>query len=108
MVETLPSVRHYSWWDIPRKIRSYRGFWQRHWESLYDVTIADTAENNMFFNKTWAEVQDDEIAALAKRMSEEMGGWVFHSKIDFNRPTPSISVASDHPVDMTEWIGGGK
>jgi glycosyltransferase involved in cell wall biosynthesis len=104
MIETLPSVRHYSWWDMERKIRSYRGFWQRHWESLFDIRREDTAENNMFFDKPWSDVTDEEITGLAARMRNEMGGWIFHRKIDFTRPTPSIGVESTHPVIVKEWI----
>lgn len=92
IVANIPSVRHYSWLDIERKIKTYRGYWQKHWESLYDIRQEDTAENNMFFDKPWSEVTDSEIAALAKRLSEETGGHIFHSKIDWSRPTPHIRV----------------
>lgn len=91
-VNGLPSVRHYSWINIERKIKTYRGYWQRHWESLYDIRQEDTAENNMFFDSPWSEVTDEMISSLAKRLSEEMGGHVFHSKIDWSRPTPHLSI----------------
>lgn len=91
-VNLLPSVRHYSWFDISRKIKTYRDFWQKHWESLYDIKQEDTAENNMFFDKPWTEVSDKEIDDLAKRLAEETGGHVFHSKVDWSNPTPSIQV----------------
>jgi hypothetical protein len=87
-VEQLPSIRHFSWFDIPRKIRTYKNFWQRHWESLYGIKQEDTAENNKFFNKPWSQVTDKEIDDLAKRMEKELGGHIFHSKIDWSRPTP--------------------
>lgn len=86
----LPTVYHYSWIDIERKIKTYKGYWSKHWQSLYDIKQEDTIENNMFFNKPWSEVTDQEIEDLAKRLSEEMGGWIFHSKVDFNRPTKWI------------------
>jgi glycosyltransferase involved in cell wall biosynthesis len=91
VVQVLPSVRHYSWLDIERKIKTYRGYWQRHWESLYDIRQEDTAENNMFFNKPWREVTDDDINSLATRLADEMGGHIFHTKIDWNRKTPHIA-----------------
>jgi glycosyltransferase involved in cell wall biosynthesis len=91
-VNGLPSVRHYSWIDIERKIKTYRGYWQRHWESLYDIRQEDTAENNMFFDSPWSEVTDEMIASLAKRLANEMGGHVFHSKVDWSKPTPHLSI----------------
>ena len=79
-VRLIPSVTHYSWFDIARKIKTYKGYWQKHWESLYNILQEDTKENNMFFDKCWADVTDEEIDALAKRLSEETGGHIFHSK----------------------------
>jgi glycosyltransferase involved in cell wall biosynthesis len=108
MLEAIPSVRHYSWWDMRRKIKSYRGFWQRHWESLFDIKREDTAENNMFFGKPWADVSDEEINALAERLQEEMGGWIFHSRVDFGRKTPHITVPTSHPVVIEEWTRSNK
>ena len=90
VVSQLPSVRHFSWIDIKRKIKTYKGYWQRHWESLYDIRQEDSAENNKFFDKPWADVTDEEINELAKRMAKELGGHIFHSKIDWSRPTPWI------------------
>jgi glycosyltransferase involved in cell wall biosynthesis len=91
-VDSLPSVRHFSWFDIERKIKTYRNYWQKHWESLYDIRQEDTAENNMFFDKPWSDVTDDEISALAKRLATETGGHVFHTKVDWSRATPHLKV----------------
>jgi ADP-heptose:LPS heptosyltransferase/glycosyltransferase involved in cell wall biosynthesis len=33
--DDLPSVFHYSWADIPRKIRNFRDFWDKCWSCLY-------------------------------------------------------------------------
>lgn len=90
--ELLPTVYHHSWLDISRKIKTYKGYWQKHWESLYDIKMEDTAENNMFFDKPWSEVTDEEIESLAKKLSEDTGGHIFHSKIDWNNPTPSVRI----------------
>ena len=91
VIDVLPAVRHYSWIDIERKIKTYRGYWQKHWESLYDIRQEDTAENNMFFDKPWSEVTDDDISVLSKRLASELGGHIFHTKINWNRKTPHIS-----------------
>jgi glycosyltransferase involved in cell wall biosynthesis len=90
VTEALPGVLHYSWYDIPRKIRTYRDYWSQHWQSLYDIRQEDTAENNMFFDKPWSEVTEEEIEEMGKRLAEELGGHVFHSKVDWSRPTPWI------------------
>jgi glycosyltransferase involved in cell wall biosynthesis len=91
-VDALPSVRHYSWIDIERKIKTYKDFWQRHWESLYDIQQEDTAENNMFFDVPWSEVTDRMISDLAIRLANETGGHVFHSKVDWSNPTPHLRI----------------
>ena len=91
-VDVLPSPRHFSWFDIERKIRTYRDYWQKHWESLYDIKQEDTPENNMFFDKKWSDVTDQEISQLALRLSEEMGGWIFHRKVDWSKKVPHINV----------------
>ena len=90
-IQQLPSVRHYSWLNMERKIRNYRDFWQKFWESLYNIKHEDTAENNMFFDKPWSQVTEDEIKSLAIRISNETGGHIFHSKINLKRPTIWIS-----------------
>ena len=104
IVDKLPSVYHYSWFDMGRKVRTYRDFWSKHWASLYNKGIEDTQENNMFFNKPWSEVSEEEIDDISKRLSSEMGGWIFHSRVDFSKPTPSISLDRDHPSVMENWI----
>lgn len=92
VIGALPTVRHYSWLDIERKIKTYRDYWQHHWESLYNIRQEDTPELNMFFDKRWSEVTDSEIAELAKRLASETGGHVFHTKIDWSNPTPAFTV----------------
>jgi len=89
-VKSLPSVVHYSWLDIEKKIKNYRKYWSKFWQSLYNIEQQDTAENNMFFDKPWSEVTDDEISALAKRLATETGGHVFHEKIDWSKATPCL------------------
>ncbi len=108
MVEFLPTVRHYSWWNMGRKIRTYRSYWQGHWESLYDVKREDSAANNMFFGKPWSQVTEQEIDDLAEALPARTGGWVFHRRLDLSRPTPHMTIQSSHPVVITSWIGGEK
>ena len=104
VVKELPTIYHYSWFDLSRKIRTYRDYWSKHWQSLYDIEQKDTKENNMFFDKPWSKVKEAEIVKLSEKLEEEMGGWIFHSKIDFEKPTPSIGFGSSHPELIQEWI----
>ena len=103
-VRELPGVHHYSWFDLKRKVYSYKNFWSKHWASLYNKVIDDVPENNMFFDKKWSDVSDEEIDQIASKMKEEMGGWIFHERIDFDRPTPWMKVEKTHPEVMKEWL----
>ena len=92
IVNEYPGVFHYSWFNLERKIKTYKGYWSRHWQSMYNISQNDTSENNMFFDKPWSEVSDDEIKHLAEELKNKTGGWIFHKKIDFTTPTPSIKI----------------
>ena len=102
VVDQLPGVHHYSWFNIERKINTYKNYWQKHWESLFDIKQEDTAENNKFFNKPWSEVTDDEIKSMAVKLRDELGGWIFHSRVDFSKPTPHLTIHRDQPKIMVE------
>jgi glycosyltransferase involved in cell wall biosynthesis len=105
VVNNLPGVYHYSWYDIHRKMKTYRNYWTQHWQSLFDITQEDTPENNMFFDKKWDDVTDEEMHDLSKKLEEKMGGWIFHRKIDWNNPTPSVFIESlKHPDIMIDWV----
>ena len=102
LVSKVPGVFHYSWYDLERKIRTYRDFWQRHWESLYNVKQEDNAENNMFFDKPWSEVTDEDIADLAVKLENKLGGWIFHRKVNFDEPTPHLELKINPPGIMND------
>ena len=102
--EQLPSIRHYSWFDIDRKIRTYKNYWSKHWSSIFNKTVEDVPENNKFFNKSWADVSENDIVSLAKKLKDEMGGWIFHTRVDFTKPTPWIEIENSHPAVMNNWI----
>ena len=101
-VSMLPGVHHYSWFDLPRKIKTYRDYWSQHWQSLYDISQEDTGENNMFFGRPWSEVTEDDIQNLSSRLKNEMGGWVFHDPVDFSKPTPYLTLEAGQPKIMSE------
>jgi len=98
IVEMLPTIYHYSWYDIERKITSYKTHWSKFWKSMYDLETEDTAENNMCFDKPWTEVTKDDIAVLAQRLEEERGGHIFHDKIDWEKSVPWIEIKRKGPM----------
>ena len=102
LVEQLPGVHHYSWMDLERKIKTYKNYWSKHWQSMYNIEQEDIPENNMFFNKKWSDVTDEEIKEMAEKLKEKMGGWIFHNKVNFSKPTPHIYIERDEPELMRE------
>ena len=103
LIDMLPSVYHYSWFDLERKITTYKNFWSKFWQSLYNIKQDDTAENNMFFDRPWSEVTEDDIRELAGRLGSEMGGWIFHQRVDFSKPTPHLTINNrSYPAVMDE------
>lgn len=104
VINELPGVYHYSWFNLERKIKTYRDYWTKHWLSLYDIEQLDTAENNMFFDKPWAEVSEDEIKTMAYDLKEKMGGWIFHEKVDFDKPTPFLKISKKQPKIMHKEV----
>jgi glycosyltransferase involved in cell wall biosynthesis len=98
VINQLPGVHHYSWFNLDQKIKNYKNYWTRFWQSMYGEEQEDTAEKNMFFNKPWGDVTDKDIANLAFKLEAEMGGWIFHRKVNFDTPTPSLYVNVTHPV----------
>ena len=103
-IKELPSVHHYSWFDIKRKIYNYRDFWSKFHASLYNKEVADTGENNKFFNKPWSEVSEKEIVNMANTLNNSFGGWVMHNHVDLEKPTPWYFIESDHPEIIKSWL----
>lgn len=99
----VPGVYHYSWYDLERKVHTYKNFWSKHWASLYNKVQDDTAENNKFFDKPWSQVTDAEIKSIARKMKDMMGGWIFHTRIDFSKPTPWVELTKAQPACMKSW-----
>lgn len=100
IVEELPGVFHYSWYDLPRKIRLYKNYWQNHWLKLWNKESSDTAENNMMFDLPWSEVTDDDIENRAKLMKDKLGGWIWHNKWDGKTTTDHLTITKHQPLIM--------
>ncbi len=80
IAQNVPSVYHSSWLNIERKIKLYQKFWSRHWQVLSGDDSGDTPENNMFFDKKWSDVTNEDIKTKAKELAENTGGHIFHNK----------------------------
>lgn len=92
VINNLPAVRHYSWFNIERKIKTYKNYWSKHWQSLYNIEQIDSVENNMFFDKKWIDVTDEDIKNLAIELSNKTGGHIFHTKINWSKPMPCLDI----------------
>jgi hypothetical protein len=98
VTNSLPCVFHYSWFNLERKINLYKNFWTRHWNSLYNKSLSDTAENNMMFDMPWSSVTDDMIKELAAKL-KTTGGHVWHTKWK-GQITPWIKSTRSQPAIM--------
>jgi hypothetical protein len=45
-------------------------------------------------------VSDSDITEMAERLKTEMGGWIFHTPVDFSKKTPSIRLETKQPAVM--------
>jgi glycosyltransferase involved in cell wall biosynthesis len=102
VVDNLPGVFHYSWFDLPRKIKLYKKYWTKHWESLSGKSYEDTSESNMMFDVPWSQVTDEMIEALASELSEKLGGWIWHQKWDGKTKTHHITISKSQPKIMLD------
>lgn len=96
VIKSLPGVHHYSWYDIPRKMRLYRDYWTRHWNSLYNKSLEDTVESNMMFDLPWSKVTDEMIEKRSQELKEKTGGWIWHRKWQ-GQETPHIKIETTEP-----------
>ncbi len=97
----IPCVFHYSWYDLPRKMKLYRDYWQNHWNGLWGKDTSDTAQNNMMFDAAWSQVTDEMLTERARSLAEKTGGWIWHRKWDGFTRTPHIVVFRQQPLVMT-------
>ena len=98
-IEKYGVIVHYSWFDIAKKIKSYKDYWAYHWRAIYGLDTEDTAENNVMFNKPWSEVSDEDIKCLATKLEKEKGGWFFHNPVDWAAKTCWIDKEDLNEID---------
>jgi len=102
-IEELPTIYHYSWFNIERKIKQYREFWSDFWPSLCN----ETRNTNPFFpDLSWEHVTDEMIIAKADALESLSCGHVFHKPWDSNSiQTLGITLGKEyHPKIMKDWI----
>lgn len=81
--EQLPSVYHYSWSNIPRKIRNFKKFWNKCWQGLYKGEPEDR----------FPEVSlDDEESLIHKsgEMKKQGGEHAFTETFQLRKTPPAI------------------
>lgn len=106
VLNQLPGVHHYSWFNIERKIRNFRTFWNASWKSLYNED-RDEKANPFFPGLTWAEITDDMIKQKALELEQGTGGHVFHRPWDGSKNN-SYRVEMGHPNIVKDWIEANK
>lgn len=106
ILNQLPGVHHYSWFNIERKIRNFRMFWNASWKSLYNED-RDEKTNPFFPGLTWAELTDDMIKEKALKLEQGTGGHVFHRPWDGSKNN-SYTVEMGHPDIVKDWIEANK
>ena len=104
--EQLPGVHHYSWFNVERKIRNFKVFWNSSWKSLYNEN-RDEKNNPFFPGLKWSEITDDMIKDYASKIEKDTGGHVFHVPWDGSKNN-WIYCKMDHPEIMKDWVGANK
>ena len=66
------------------------------------ISYARAAEINNITREDY--VSEKEIVNMAKRLDNEMGGWIFHNHVDFSKPTPWYFIESGHPEVIKNWL----
>jgi hypothetical protein len=106
VLSQLPGVHHYSWFNIERKIRNFRTFWNSSWKSLYNED-RDERGNPFFPGLTWEEITDEMIKQKALELEQGTGGHVFHRPWDGSKNN-SYVVHMGHPNIAKAWIEANK
>lgn len=102
-IEKFPSVFHFSWFSIERKIKQYKMFWESFWRKLYNL---ERNENVFFPGVNWNNVSDEMIKEKAKELKLS-GGHIFH-KPYVGEITPSIKINREYPKIIKEWLEKNK
>jgi hypothetical protein len=102
IVRQLPTIHHYSWFNIERKINQYKLFWTKFWKALYNLN-RDERDNPIFPGKLWSEITPEMIKELAFKLETQTGGHIFHSPWNGEK-TNYVRIFQSHPRIMNKWI----
>ena len=83
----LPSVFHYSWANLPRKIRNFKEFWNKCWSNLYN----DPNPVDRFPGVH----SDADVVQLADKLLRQGGE---------HGDAKTFTLARSNPALMTEWL----
>lgn len=84
----LPSVWHYSWADLPRKVRNFRNFWDRQWQVLYQSPPQPRFPD---------VVSDEDVQQKALELLSQGGE---------HGMSQTFEVGSEPPAVMKGWLNG--
>jgi len=84
-----PSVYHYSWANLPRKIQNFKTFWNKCWSNLY--MDADPVDR-------FPDVNLEDPMTLARKVRELLAQGGEHSK------ATTFQLARTNPSSMHEWV----
>jgi glycosyltransferase involved in cell wall biosynthesis len=83
--KALPSVWHYSWADLPRKVRNFRDFWDKQWQVLYQTPPEPRFPD---------VVTDEDVERKAQELRERGGE---------HGSAPTFLIEKSPPEIMGEW-----
>ena len=104
-----PCVFHYSWADIPRKIRNFRDFWDKCWSNLYNdtkpeprfpsvKTEEDVTNTAAFIFARGGEHGPAFVGDLGVSTPPIMVGWLSEDRPDRHDPKPDQAPVGDAGV----------
>jgi hypothetical protein len=82
----LPSVWHYSWADLPRKVKNFRDFWDKQWQVLYQTPPEPRFPD---------VVTDDDVARKAEELRSRGGE---------HGSAPTFVIDREPPDCMKGWV----
>lgn len=102
--EKFPCVYHYSWFNIKRKLVTYKNFWANSWSSLYGDESEKT--NPMFPSIKNEDITEEMIEKYSIEIEDKTAGWIFHQPWDgssvYGLDVENTGVT--HPECLNQWI----
>lgn len=106
--DKLPYILHLSWWSVYEKMLKYKNFWSKSWGSLYDQKQEEGY--NPFIKKSFNELTNEEMIAIANIIEEKCCGFIFHNQIDLNNipKTNGFKLNKQIPYLVKDWCEKNK